>query len=307
MRDYSLGSGGDEDPLSRLFSEGKKPTKARKVLQLIFKSKKKMTIGTAVAVFCVAFLMLSLDVLPIFGQEQEQESKRSKKEARTIISIDPMAQVKKQALEVALSQPKNELKKSRFLQKEKANSYQNTLLPEKIDPEEDCLFVVAPKNDSISQSQAGQIDKNMPSREESNQEEKKRLDDYAQLVAGHPIEKMLPFIVRHDKKTASFLIAIAKKESNWGVHAPQKNDQGCFNYWGYRGTHNQTASGYSCFDSAEQAVEVVGKRIRDLIEQKIDTPEKMIVWKCGKSCAGHDRSGVLKWISDVAMYYEKAS
>lgn len=128
---------------------------------------------------------------------------------------------------------------------------------------------------------------------------------YYDLVVSHPIEEMLPYISKCDSKTASFLIAIAKKESNWGKHAPQKANKDCYNYWGYRGTYNQTDSGYSCFDSPEQAIAVVGERIRDLIEKEIDTPEEMIIWKCGSSCAGHDPAGVRKWISDVAMYYEK--
>ena len=122
---------------------------------------------------------------------------------------------------------------------------------------------------------------------------------YKNLLEGYPMEKMAPYLAKQDVKTAGFLVAIAKKESNWGKHSPQKSGQTCHNYWGYKGSYNQTPSGYSCFDSAEQAVEVVGKRIADLLDKGIDTPEKMLVWKCGSSCQGHDPKGVVKWVSDV--------
>ncbi|MCX6761476.1 MAG: hypothetical protein NTY33_01325 [Candidatus Moranbacteria bacterium] len=139
--------------------------------------------------------------------------------------------------------------------------------------------------------------------EPKNDQEQK----YQDLVSGSPLEEMLPFIAKCDNETASFLIAIAKKESDFGKYAPQKDGRDCFNYWGYRGTYNQTDSGYSCFDSPEQAIAMVGERIRELLDKKIDTAEKMVVWKCGSSCAGHDPAGVRKWISDVALYYGKAN
>ena len=128
---------------------------------------------------------------------------------------------------------------------------------------------------------------------------------YHNLVKGHPIEAMIPAISKRNKAEAAFLIGIAKKESNWGKRSPKKNGQECYNYWGYRGGENPTDSGYSCFDSPEQAVMVVGGRIAELIGQKINTPERMIVWKCGRTCAGHDEYSVKKWISDVRLYYNK--
>ncbi|MFA5899091.1 MAG: hypothetical protein WC829_08255 [Hyphomicrobium sp.] len=130
-------------------------------------------------------------------------------------------------------------------------------------------------------------------------------EKYYNLVVGHPIEEMLPYIAKCDSETAIFLIAIAKKESDWGEHSPKKEGKNCYNYWGYRGTYNQTDSGYSCFDSPEQAIEVVGRRIGELLAKNIDTPQKMVVWKCGSSCAGHDPASVRKWISDVALYRDK--
>lgn len=130
----------------------------------------------------------------------------------------------------------------------------------------------------------------------------KKIND---LVDGYPIEKMSPYISRKNKKVASFLVAIAKKESDWGRHAPKKDGQECFNFWGYRGPENPTESGYSCFDSPQQAVSVVGGRINELVAQKIDTPKEMVMWKCGATnCARSDR-GAAKWIWDVGVYYKK--
>ena len=126
-----------------------------------------------------------------------------------------------------------------------------------------------------------------------------------ELTAGHPIQAMVPFIAKEKKETIAFLVAIAKKESNWGKYTPKKNGRECFNYWGYRGTYNQTRSGYSCFDSPEQAVAVVSERINELTDQKIDTPREMVVWKCGRVCSTHNPYSVKKWITDVAYYFEK--
>jgi hypothetical protein len=125
------------------------------------------------------------------------------------------------------------------------------------------------------------------------------------IVKGYPIEKMSPYISRKNKRVASFLVAIAKKESNWGKHSPKKGGRECFNYWGYRGSENTTRSGYSCFDSPQHAVNVVGKRIGKLVAEKVDTPQKMVMWKCGTtSCARRDQ-GAAKWIWDVGVYYNK--
>jgi hypothetical protein len=133
------------------------------------------------------------------------------------------------------------------------------------------------------------------------------MDKYRDLVAGHPMEDMVEFIAKRDSETASYLVAIAKKESDWGTHSPKKDGRNCFNYWGFKGAYNLTDSGYSCFDSPEQAIQVVGDKISSLIEKKIDTPERMVVWKCGSSCAGHDPAGVKKWITDVGNYHAKLS
>lgn len=128
----------------------------------------------------------------------------------------------------------------------------------------------------------------------------------SQMVSGHPIREMAPFIAEKDKDVAAYLVAIAKKESNWGKFSPKKGNKNCYNYWGYRGTYNQTKSGYSCFDSPQQAVDVVGKRISDLVDKEVDTPKGMaLAWKCGWDCSGHDPASVTKWVSDVSFYYKK--
>ncbi len=125
------------------------------------------------------------------------------------------------------------------------------------------------------------------------------------MVADYPIEKMVPYIARQDGKTAAYLVAIAKKESDWGKYSPQKRSKKCYNYWGYRGTYNRNAAGYSCFDSPAQAVNVVGNRIRNLIAQKVDTPREMVLWKCGSACTARTSPDAAKWVSDVNMYYKK--
>ena len=127
------------------------------------------------------------------------------------------------------------------------------------------------------------------------------------MVKGYPIEAMLPYILNQDKDVAVFLVAIGKKESNWGKRVPVRNGRDCFNYWGYRGIRDKMGTGgHTCFDSPEDAVNTVAKRIKTLVqEKKLNTPSKMIVWKCGSSCAGHSNEGVRKWISDVNMYVQE--
>lgn len=134
-------------------------------------------------------------------------------------------------------------------------------------------------------------------------------DSVKKLVAGYPIEEMLPYIFEQDRIVAAFLVGIAKKESNWGKRVPVLNNQDCFNYWGYRGVRRMMGSGgHTCFNSRKDAVETVAKRLNTLINsEKLNTPEKMIIWKCGFSCAGHSRESVKKWISDVDMYFRELS
>lgn len=128
-----------------------------------------------------------------------------------------------------------------------------------------------------------------------------------EMVKGYPVEEMLPYIFTKDRTVAAFLIGIAKKESNWGKRVPVLDGQDCFNYWGYRGVRRLMGTGgHTCFNSRKDAVDTVAKRIEKLVySEKLDTPEKMILWKCGFSCAGHSRESVKKWISDVSLYFSQ--
>lgn len=126
------------------------------------------------------------------------------------------------------------------------------------------------------------------------------------LVGGFPIEDMTEAISEYNRDVAGLIVGIAKKESNWGKRSPVKNGKICYNYWGYKGSGSRGSSlGYACFSSPEEAVGVIGKRIEKLVSQGLNTPKKMLVWKCGSSCAGHNPEGVNKWVSDVGMYFRK--
>jgi hypothetical protein len=132
--------------------------------------------------------------------------------------------------------------------------------------------------------------------------------EVTKMVAGNPIEEMVPYIARQDPETAKYLVSIAKHESNWGRFSP-KDAAGktCYNYWGYRGSgDNVTASGYSCFGSPKEAVAVVGSRLDYLVNGlSLNTPKELIVWKCGRSCVGHSKGDVARWIGNVDLYSRK--
>jgi hypothetical protein len=132
-------------------------------------------------------------------------------------------------------------------------------------------------------------------------------EETKEMLEGYPMEAMIPYIVQQDKDVAAFLVAIAKKESNWGKHVPVLNGEDCFNYWGFRKkAERMTRDGYTCFSSPKEAVNMVARRISWLVEhEELDTPEEMVAWKCGWSCAGHSRYDVRKWIQDVNLYFQK--
>lgn len=129
----------------------------------------------------------------------------------------------------------------------------------------------------------------------------------ASTLHGEPMEVMVPFLAKRDQETAAFLVSIARKESSWGEHAPTKDSLDCFNYWGYKGMGSRgTGMGYACFSGPEEAIEVVGNRLSELVHEKhLDSPERLIVWKCGSSCEGHSPESVAKWISDVGNVYHR--
>ena len=123
------------------------------------------------------------------------------------------------------------------------------------------------------------------------------------IIKNAPMKEMVDDVVERDRIVAAFLVGIAMKESKFGTYSPKKDGKECYNYWGYRGKENTTKSGYSCFDSHEQAVQVVGDRIEALVKQGRRNPSQMIVWKCGFSCNGHSKESVDKWIKDVSIHY----
>ncbi len=125
------------------------------------------------------------------------------------------------------------------------------------------------------------------------------------IVGDTPIAEMVPFIARRESKVAAFLVGIAKKESSFGLASPSKGGSTCYNYWGYKGTGSRgTALGYSCFGSAQEAIQIVGDRIEVLVAKERNTPAKMVdTWKCGRSCAGDP--GAPSWVSTVALYFNR--
>ncbi len=140
----------------------------------------------------------------------------------------------------------------------------------------------------------------------SNAKEDKFEREIYDVVGNAPIKEMVPFIAEKDKRVAALIIGIAKKESDWGKAAPSKNGNTCYNYWGYKGAGSRgTAMGYGCFANPEEAVDAISGRIGELVDKNLNTPSRMVVWKCGSSCAGHDPQAVRKWVSDVDLYFSK--
>jgi len=127
-----------------------------------------------------------------------------------------------------------------------------------------------------------------------------------EMVKGYPIEKMLPELFKQDRTVAAFMIAMAKQESQWGKRVPVLNGKDCYNYWGFRAKRARMGTGgHTCFDSRRDAVETVARRVHELVyEYKRTTAAKLIVWKCGYSCQGHNPHNVASWKRTVQMYYD---
>lgn len=168
--------------------------------------------------------------------------------------------------------------------------------------------VLGKKDEKLSQQFDNELDKFVV-------ETLKRFDSLRQeelegevrkMVTGTPMEQMVPYIAQRDRTVVAFLVGIAKKESNFGRRVPVLNGQDCYNYWGYRGIRERMGSGgHTCFDSPEDAVNTVAGRLQELVQADIDTPQEMVIWKCGSTCAGHSSYSVRKWISDVDMYFSE--
>lgn len=182
-----------------------------------------------------------------------------------------------------------------------SDDFENISVKEMI-KEDEIAMLVSKEEPTQCENKAGEVMK-AEVEKESNDFENKLYD----VVGNAPIKEMVPFIAKHDQRVAALIVGIAKKESNWGHASPSKNGSTCYNYWGYKGAGSRgTAMGYGCFASAEEGVNVIGKRIGELVNKNLNTPSKMVVWKCGSAaCAGHDPQSVRKWISDVDMYYRK--
>jgi hypothetical protein len=126
------------------------------------------------------------------------------------------------------------------------------------------------------------------------------------LVGNAPIKEMVPYISGYNREIAGLVVGIAKKESDWGKHSPSKDGLTCYNYWGYKSAGTRgTSMGYACFGSAEEAVKAIGGRIEHFVSKNLNTPSKMVVWKCGSSCSWDNPANVQKWVSDVSKYYNQ--
>lgn len=124
-----------------------------------------------------------------------------------------------------------------------------------------------------------------------------------QYVKGRPMEAMAPYIAKQPRIVAAFLVGIAMKESKFGTYSPKLSGRDCHNYWGFKGGGTTTAGGYTCFDSPEEAIQVVGKRIAKLVDGGRTNPSEMVIWKCGASCSWDDPANVRSWIADVGINF----
>lgn len=148
--------------------------------------------------------------------------------------------------------------------------------------------------------------------EQKRQEEARKTPfekNMEEMVAGYPIKKMIPYIAKKDKTVAAFMVSIAKKESDWGKHVPAlKGREDCYNYWGFKAKRDQMGTGgHTCFDSPQDAVDSVARRLESLVKkEKVNTPKEMVVvWKCGYDCSWDSPKAVNKWVSDVDKYFSR--
>lgn len=130
-------------------------------------------------------------------------------------------------------------------------------------------------------------------------------EDIAKIVKGTPMAAMVNSIAEKDRLVAAFIVGIAMKESKFGVYSPHIGGRDCFNYWGLKAGGKTTAGGYTCFNSPDEAVSVVGKTVEKMIARGVRSPAQAISWKCGSSCAGHGAENVRKWIVDVGINFYK--
>jgi len=128
-------------------------------------------------------------------------------------------------------------------------------------------------------------------------------EEILQYVKGRPMEAMAPAIAKQPRIVAAFLVGIAMKESKFGTYAPHLDGRDCRNYWGFKGGGTTASGGYTCFDSPEEAIQVVGRRIARLVDGGRTNPAEMVIWKCGSSCSWDNPENVRKWIADVGVNF----
>jgi hypothetical protein len=141
--------------------------------------------------------------------------------------------------------------------------------------------------------------------EGGNSENEDLKNDIAGIVKNTPMAAMIDSISEKDRTVAAFIVGIAMKESKFGAYSPKMGGRDCYNYWGLKAGGKTTAGGYTCFGSPEDAVKGVSKTVEKMVAKGVKTPAQAIGWKCGSSCAGHGAANVQKWISDVAINFNK--
>lgn len=150
------------------------------------------------------------------------------------------------------------------------------------------------------------LEENLRKEQEKEKKQEKLKIELLEILQDTPMEQMIDPLLEQDKTVAALLVGIAFKESKFGEFSPKKNGRECFNYWGFKGKTNPTNSGYSCFSDPKEAIEVVGKRLKELsVDAGRTKPAQLTVWKCGSSCAAHAPGSVQKWIADVSIFYNK--
>ncbi|HEX8974629.1 MAG TPA: hypothetical protein VF817_04035 [Patescibacteria group bacterium] len=142
----------------------------------------------------------------------------------------------------------------------------------------------------------------------SKDTDRKQLEkDIRAMLKDYPMEKMAPYIAKYDRTVAAYIVGIAKQESGWGEHHPVLNGQDCYNYWGYRGQRKLMGTGgHTCFNSPQDAVDTVAKRIQYLVETEgLTTAKQLVIWKCGTECAADKNAS--NWIQNVNAYSQELS
>ena len=251
-----------------------------------------------------------------FAQEVDGRMIDAGSEKEIVRVIENDSNKNTSAIKDVAKEDDNKKNKEEDISKERVVALEDksTQVTEKLDIDPVIVTDIVKKDDVAKSNEKSESEKrsvdSVIKKDEKSKDDAKALEDAArETVEGYPIEKMLPYILEQDPEVAKYLIAIAKQESQWGKRVPVLNGQDCYNYWGYRGQRKLMGTGgHTCFNSREDAVKTVGKRLHTLIyENDRKTANKLVVWKCGSSCSGHSQDGVDRWINVVKTYYDKLS